>query len=158
MPNQARLLLYPYTAHLFASVNLTTGLQTHSANRVDSVQASEVEINVDDTIVTVHINPYFLRLNFPGNLIEDDASGAQYDPSSGYLHVTLTKEVKDEDFKDLDLLAKLLAPRPNTDKGANPTIEVLASEETVSDVEENLSSQIEGLSLDAERQEILKGA
>ncbi|KAF5365617.1 hypothetical protein D9758_003180 [Tetrapyrgos nigripes] len=77
-----------------------------------SVRASDVEINVDDTLFSLHINPYFLRLNFSHPVIEDDASSAKYDPGSGYLTVTLTKQVKGEEFKDLDLLAKLLAPRP----------------------------------------------
>lgn len=59
----------------------------------------------------LHINPYFLRLGFSGRLVEDDASTAQYDPSSGYLTVTLTKETPGETFSDLDILSKLLAPK-----------------------------------------------
>lgn len=75
-----------------------------------------MEINVDGTLFSVHINPYFLRLHLPSNVIEDDDSSAKYDPGTGYLIVTLTKETKGEDFPDLDLLAKLLVPPGTVDK------------------------------------------
>lgn len=107
---------------------------------------------MDETLFTVHINPYFLRLNFSNALLEDDRSSAQYDPGAGYLTVTLTKKVKGQDFKDLDLLAKLLAPRPTTQQ---PLIEVLATENTIQREEEQLIARTQGLSL--EHQEILAG-
>jgi protein SHQ1 len=93
---------------------------------VSCIQALDVEINVDDTLLTVHINPYFLRLHFPHAVVEDDNSTALYDPSTGYLTVTLTKAVKGQTFADLDLLAKLLAPRSSQFPPA-PSIEVLVS-------------------------------
>ena len=94
---------------------------------------------MDETLFTVHINPYFLRLNFSHPLLEDDASSAVYDPSTGYLTVTLTKEVPGQDFKDLDLLAKLLAPRPPSDAPPQPVIEVLDSEDA--EGEEDLDAE-----------------
>ncbi|KAH9854021.1 SHQ1-domain-containing protein [Lenzites betulinus] len=122
-----------------------------------SVRASDVEINVDETLLSVHINPYFLRLNFSHALTEDDASSAVYDPSTGYLTVTLTKEVPGQEFKDLDLLAKLLAPRPSQAVPAQPVIEVVDSQDAaVDDVDEELAARAQGLSL--ERQEILEAA
>lgn len=93
---------------------------------VSCTQASDVETNVDDTLLTVHINPYFLRLHFPHEVVEDDSSTAFYDPSTGYLTITLTKAVKGQTFADLDLLAKLLAPRSSQPPPA-PSIEVLES-------------------------------
>ncbi|KAJ3562171.1 hypothetical protein NP233_g9743 [Leucocoprinus birnbaumii] len=114
-----------------------------------SVRAADVEINVDETLVSLHVNPYFLRLNFSHALLEDDESAAKYDPSSGYLTITLTKEVKGQEFKDLDLLTQLLAPRKTN---AEPTIEVLAS---TNNEEEVLASGINKLSL--EQDEILQG-
>jgi protein SHQ1 len=102
---------------------------------------------VDETLVTVHANPYFLRLTFPKAIIEDDDSSAQYDPSGGYLTVTLTKEKPGEVFDDLDLLAKLLAPR-NPAKKTPPTIEVInSSTKTESEVNE-LASKTGVLSLE----------
>lgn len=99
-------------------------------------------------MLTVHVNPYFLRLNFSKRLVEDDDSSANYDPSSGYLTVTLTKETKGEVFEDLDLLAKLLAPRPRT-HNPSPSIEVLSSES------DDLVSKTQSLSLNHD--EILEG-
>jgi protein SHQ1 len=112
-----------------------------------------VEIHVDETLLTVHINPYFLRLNFSNRLLEDDESSAQYDPGSGYLIVTLTKETKGEEFKDLDLLTKLLAPR-STQIQHRPIIEVFRSE-NVSNDDDDLVERTQALALD--RQEILQG-
>ncbi|ELU44625.1 PIH1 domain-containing protein [Rhizoctonia solani AG-1 IA] len=93
---------------------------------------SDVEIHVEGTLFSAHINPYFLRLNFPYPVLEDDDSSASYDPSSGTLTVRLTKETKGLHFPDLDLLTKLLAPRSAAalnDEGRTkgPLIEVLDS-------------------------------
>jgi protein SHQ1 len=97
---------------------------------------------------TIHVNPYLLRLNFSKLLVEDDDSSANYDPTSGYLTVTLTKETKGEVFEDLDLLGKLLAPRPRVHK-PSPLIEVLHSES------DDLVSKTQSLSLN--HSEILEG-
>ncbi|KAG6821100.1 hypothetical protein H0H93_007259 [Arthromyces matolae] len=124
-----------------------------------SVRAADVEIHVDDTLVSVHINPYFLRLNFDYQVLEDDASSAKYDPSSGYLTVTLTKLNPGQVFDDLDLLAKLLAPRPVS---AQPVIEVISEHPDETNDEEKeleeLLSKTKSLSLEQEREEILKAA
>lgn len=106
--------------------------------------------------LTVHVKPYFLRLNFSHALLEDDESSAQYDPSSGYLTITMTKENKGQDFKDLDLLAKLLASRTTT---RQPVIEVLSSD---NGDESDMVSKIQGLSLEEnlslEQKEIKNGS
>jgi len=115
------------------------------------VQAADVEVHVDETLVSVHINPYFLRLNFSNSLVEDDDSSAQYDPSSGYLTLTLSKEISGQEFKDLDLLAKLLAPRPAV---LQPVVEVISGDPAVSD-DHDLIAKTEALSLGHD--EILQG-
>ena len=102
---------------------------------------------MDETLVTVHANPYFLRLNFPKAILEDDDSSAQYDPSAGYLTVTLTKEKAGEAFDDLDLLAKLLAPR-KTPKRTMTNIEVISSSNDTENELEDLSSKTGFLSLE----------
>ena len=113
-----------------------------------------MEIRVDDTLLTVHVNPYYLRLNFSHAILEDEDSSAHYDAGSGYLTVTLTKEVRGQEFHDLDLLAKLLAPRPSV--SIRPTIEVLSTEDSSQLSDDNLSYQNEGMS--TEQREILEGA
>jgi protein SHQ1 len=114
-----------------------------------------VEINVDETLLTVHINPYFLRINFPHSVLEDDQSSASYDPGSGYLTVTLTKETKGLEFPDLDLLAKLLAPR-HVEAPKQPAIEVIGSETSPQNELEELVDLTDAMSL--EQREILEGA
>ncbi|KAL0947096.1 hypothetical protein HGRIS_013236 [Hohenbuehelia grisea] len=115
-----------------------------------SIRASDVEIHVDHTLFSIHVNPYFLRLNFSHPIIEDDESNAKYEPSSGYLTVTLTKADPGQDFQDLDLLAKLLAPRPTNVQA--PCIEVVSS----TTEEDELVEKAQNLSID--RQEILEAA
>ena len=95
----------------------------------------------------MHINPYFLKLNFSHNVVEDDDSAAQYDPSSGYLAVKLTKEMKGQIFDDLDLLAKLLAPPPPVE---GPSIEVIEGD---SDDEEDVDEGYEEVSGDGDLKE-----
>lgn len=114
-----------------------------------------MEITVDDTLVTIHINPYYLRLNFSHGLLEDEASSATYDPGSSYLTVTLTKKTKGQEFKDLDLLAKLLAPRSSQPLSSGPLIEVIGSEANPSEEEDDLVEGTQKLTL--EQQEILEG-
>lgn len=85
--------------------------------------------------------------------------------------MTLTKEIKGQDFKDLDLLSKLLAPRPSA---VAPMIEVLSTDHTPdsatedqystiaikgeAEAEEVLLRKTQQMSLTLEREEILKGA
>ncbi|KIK97085.1 hypothetical protein PAXRUDRAFT_825299 [Paxillus rubicundulus Ve08.2h10] len=121
-----------------------------------SVRASDAEINVDNTLLTVHLNPYFLRLNFPHAVVEDEASSARYDPSTGYLTIALTKEVKGQHFADLDLLTKLLAPRPSQPLPA-PSIEVLESRASGKDDIDKISQGTGQLALE-EEDEFLKAA
>jgi protein SHQ1 len=115
-----------------------------------AVRASEIEIHVDDTLLSLHVAPYFLRLSFPASVVEDDQSSAVYDPASGYLTLTLTKLNREENFPDLDLLGKLLAPPPAQSTPRNATIEVLSSQDT----SENTVTSDPG---DTERNEILDG-
>ncbi|CCM02849.1 uncharacterized protein FIBRA_04961 [Fibroporia radiculosa] len=121
-----------------------------------SIRASDVEINVDETLFSIHVNPYFLRLNFSNSLLDDEDASASYDAASGNLTVTLTKEVKGQEFKDLDLLAKLLAPRPSEQVLEDPVIEVLDSVDAEGSVDDELAAKTQNLTL--EQHEILQAA
>ncbi|KAI5123313.1 hypothetical protein M0805_009334 [Coniferiporia weirii] len=126
---------------------------------VPAVRASDVELHVDGALFSVHISPYFLRLAFPGAVIEDDASSAAYDPSSGYLTVTLTKASPGEDFKDLDVLAKLLAAPKREEPAPQPIIEVIDSEDAEPDLhsaDDELGDTTRHLTLD--QREVLEAA
>lgn len=63
--------------------------------------------------------------------------------------------MKGQTFDDLDLLAKLLAPRPSKPQG--PLIEILDSQEEPPTEDEELANAAERLSLSQEQQEILEG-
>ena len=116
-----------------------------------AVRASEIEIHVDDTLLSLHVAPYFLRLSFPASVLEDDQSSAVYDPASGYLTLTLTKLNRGENFPDLDLLGKLLAPPPAAQSTPrNATIEVLSSQD-------NSGNTVTSDPGDTEHKEILDG-
>lgn len=106
-------------------------------------------------MLSVHINPYFLRINFPHAVLEDEQSSATYDAGSGYLTITLTKETKGQEFHDLDLLAKLLAPR-NIEVSGPPAIEVIGSETSTRSESEELVDSFGAISL--EQREFLEGA
>lgn len=74
--------------------------------------------NIEDTEVYVDKNefifsssPYHLRLNLPGDIIENDHSVGKYDCDSGYYTFTFDKVNEGEYFKALDMVTSLMAPR-----------------------------------------------
>ncbi|KAK9760218.1 hypothetical protein K7432_016007 [Basidiobolus ranarum] len=73
------------------------------------IKTQEVDFHVSGREFRFYVHPYFLRLNFPGMLVEDERSTAAYDIGSGDITVKIPKETPGEDFPDLDLLTKLIA-------------------------------------------------
>ncbi|CAG8437348.1 3440_t:CDS:10 [Ambispora gerdemannii] len=76
---------------------------------VPYVKAQDVEFYIENNEFKFFLHPYYLRLRFPGNIVEDDRSEALLDISKGDINVKLAKENPGEYFPDLDLLTKLLA-------------------------------------------------
>lgn len=68
------------------------------------------------------IAPYFLKLELPGNVLDDDRANASYDISSGFVHIKFPKETPGEVFPDLDLLTTLLVNQ-NKEPVKKPLIE-----------------------------------
>ncbi|KAI7876155.1 SHQ1 protein-domain-containing protein [Mucor mucedo] len=103
------------------------------------VRAQDVDLHVEGTEFRFYLRPYFLRLHFPGNILEDDDSKASYDPSVGQFTIRVTKETKGEHFPDLDLLTKLLARTGESNVKASepkkPMIEVVGGSETIGETE-----------------------
>ncbi|KAI8996955.1 SHQ1 protein-domain-containing protein [Pilobolus umbonatus] len=96
------------------------------------VRAQDVDIYVEGSEFRFFLRPYFLRLHFPGNIVEDDDSKATYDPSAGQFNIVISKETKGENFEDLDLLTKLLArtgEEPKAKEVKKPMIEVIGQED-----------------------------
>ena len=94
----------------------------------------------------------------PGQVLEDDSSIANYDAGSGYLNITLLKTIPGEDFKDLDIVASLLAPSRAQEEEYHPSIEVLDNG-CAGGVEVNdIDVEEEGLAeLSPEQREIMEG-
>ncbi|GJJ73209.1 protein SHQ1 [Entomortierella parvispora] len=98
------------------------------------IKTQNVDINVQGDVFKFNLKPYFLRLTFPGNVLEDERSKAIYDVGSGELTVILAKETPGEHFPDLDMLTKLLVRKGDiTDNKQikRPLIEVLSSGDTL---------------------------
>ncbi|BFZ61876.1 hypothetical protein YB2330_002954 [Saitoella coloradoensis] len=73
------------------------------------IKAQNIEMHVADETFIFSLKPYYLRLRFPANLVEDDRAHASYDVSAGVISIKLPKENKGEHFPDLDLISRLLA-------------------------------------------------
>ncbi|KAG2189066.1 hypothetical protein INT44_004208 [Umbelopsis vinacea] len=95
------------------------------------VRAQDVDLFVEGSEFKFYLKPYFLRLQLPGNIIEDEKSTANYDIATGIFTIMVTKETAGEHFEDLDLLTKLLARRgevkPAESTPKKPLIEVISS-------------------------------
>lgn len=68
-----------------------------------------LEIIIQENMIIFHLSPYYLRLRFPHELIDDERSIAQYDSKDECINVKVAKLNKNEYFEDLDLPTKLLA-------------------------------------------------
>lgn len=98
------------------------------------IRAQDVEFFVDGELFIFSLHPYYLRLRFPGRLKQDDEeeqdesklSHASYDMGSSTVKVRVPKETPGEEFKDLDMITKLLARKDEPTKentGAKPLIQ-----------------------------------
>jgi protein SHQ1 len=100
------------------------------AIRLPSLRSTdEGEFYVLDKEFKFHLKPYFLRLTFRQQLVEDGRERAEHDIVSGTLRVWLPKANAGEHFEGLDMLTELL--RRPTAKAASsrggPLIEVVGS-------------------------------
>lgn len=68
-----------------------------------------VEVQANENVLIFHLSPYYLRLRFDHNLIDDERSEAKFVPGEECIRVKIAKEVKGQIFEDLDLHSKLLA-------------------------------------------------
>ncbi|KAJ4454851.1 putative box H/ACA snoRNP assembly protein Shq1 [Paratrimastix pyriformis] len=79
--------------------------------RIPYVKVDTMEFYVSGDEFKFYCKPYFLRLIFPHELVEDGREKGVYDWSSGEVTITLPKKNRGEVFPDLDMLTKLLARR-----------------------------------------------
>ncbi|KAJ2745515.1 hypothetical protein GGI20_002119 [Coemansia sp. BCRC 34301] len=83
------------------------------------VRAQTLEFDVDEYQFKFYASPYYLRLTFPGKVVEGESSTASLDASTGQILVTLSKQTPGESFENLDLLSSLLATKRERDLGVS---------------------------------------
>lgn len=72
--------------------------------------APGVEIVVEGELLVFSLSPYYLRLRFPHQLVDDEErSSAKYESKEECIHVKIPKLNKGQHFEDLDMSAKLMA-------------------------------------------------
>lgn len=74
-------------------------------------RVSDAEIYMEGTDFRFHSNPYYIRLNLPGEIIENDEAKAHFDADSNEFKITCPKLKKGTHFKGLDMLTSLLEPK-----------------------------------------------
>ncbi|KAF9916691.1 hypothetical protein BX616_003115 [Lobosporangium transversale] len=93
------------------------------------IKTQNVDFEVEGAVFKFNVKPYFLRLTFPGNIVDDERAKATYNVGVGEMTVILPKETPGEHFPDLDMLTKLLVRQSDLkDKQIKkPLIEVIGS-------------------------------
>lgn len=72
--------------------------------------ASGLELVIDGPLFVFHLSPYYLRLRFSADLVEDEVlNNVDYDSKEDCINCKILKAEKGTEFQDLDLHSKLLA-------------------------------------------------
>ena len=92
------------------------------------VKLSEVDVDVADTQFTLYVKPYYLKLNLPHALKDDEQCRGVYDVDRREIDFKLTKAEPGTEFPNLDLVASLLNPKKPKERGF---IEILSGHEDI---------------------------
>ncbi|KAH9287273.1 Protein SHQ1 -like protein [Echinococcus granulosus] len=87
---------------------------------------SNSEFLIEDGIVYFCAPPYYLRLELPGSVVEDD-DHIQFRLESGDMFITMTKSTPGEHFEDLDLLSRFVISPASKYTASKAGIQVLDS-------------------------------
>lgn len=79
--------------------------------RAPHFKMADLELMVDKEMFLFSLPPYYLRLRFPGQLVDDEdrPAHAEFNSSAGTINVSIPKANVGEEFQDLDMVSKLLA-------------------------------------------------
>lgn len=94
---------------------------------VPYLKITEMEMFIEGAQFKFYLKPYYLRLTFSHELVENGEEKAQYSVDTGDLVMKLPKATKGQHFEDLEMISKLLANKPVA--ASTPGIEVLSSAE-----------------------------
>ncbi|XP_012529997.1 protein SHQ1 homolog isoform X2 [Monomorium pharaonis] len=96
----------------------------------------DAEACVDGTDFLFTATPYFLRLQLPGKIEENETSSGAYDCEKGDFTLRFPKVNKGEHFENLEMITTLLAP-PKKKSTIIPNIEVIGNPSVASaDIDE----------------------
>lgn len=106
--------------------------------------AKAIEMVANSDVFVFSLSPYYLRLRFPFNLVDDERSHASFDSQNGCVNIKIPKEVHGQHFPDLDLTSKLLARKQESQPEVKkPLIEDLDVTNEVSTVNGGLHEEAE---------------
>lgn len=71
--------------------------------------AAGLEMVAEGNVFVFHLSPYYLRLRFPYEVVDDERATAKYQAQDESIHIQLPKLEKGKFFEDLDVPTKLLA-------------------------------------------------
>lgn len=74
----------------------------------------ETEVFMDATDFRFFSKPYFLRLHFPGEIVENDEASAKFDAETLSYVIKCPKVTKGEFFPNLDMITELCKPKGAT--------------------------------------------
>eukprot|EP01147_Barroeca_monosierra_P008752 gene8752-1135_t len=111
--------------------------------RAPYVKISEVDWVIDGPTFRFHVSPYFLRLCFDEDLIEDGREKAQYDVDTSQFFITLPKKSPGH-FENLDMQTLLLSRKQQQKVQRNGTAKKDSFQHQQQDVEDQLGSRNSG--------------
>lgn len=107
--------------------------------RAPYIKASLIQFEVQDNVFVFSLPPYYLRLRFPGKIVEDEFMESHYELETSTVKCKVAKQTKGEHFADLDMLNKLLATKKEQEKAGIQEV----ADESGDDDEEELDWDIE---------------
>jgi len=90
-----------------------TDSQIHVAIFVPAARLSGIEVALEGSALHCYARPYLLKLNFSPEAFDDAEQGnvsAKFDPDAQVLRISLLKANPGTEWKDLDMIGKLIAP------------------------------------------------
>ena len=90
-------------------------------------KVSDAEIYMDRQDFRFFSKPYYLRLNLPEEIIENDDASAKFNADTNEFKISCPKVVKGQYFKGLDMLTTLLDPKGKWGVGGK-SVEVVGAE------------------------------
>lgn len=109
--------------------NLTQDASFLTINiRAPYCNLKELDISIEEDKFIFACAPYYLRLNLPGNILDNERAKSSFDSDIGEFTFTYEKENDGEEFPNLDFITTFLQPKTIDVYESGRKIEVLTSE------------------------------